>query len=684
ADGEEAKPGAHAGLEDADYYRVSAKKGQRISAEIEGMRLGTIFFDPYLAILDSRRFELATSDDAPLLKQDAFVSVIAPSDGEYTILVRESAYEGNNNCRYRLHIGHFPRPAAIYPPAANPGKETTFNIIGDPAGDYQITATPSGKEGTNFSLFVNRDGLSSPSPNPVLLSNLPYSNEKEPNNYSKEALPPLAAPCAFHGIISKKNDVDWFKFTAKKGQNLSIRVLARSLRSPLDSVLILRDAKGKQLARNDDQGALDSVINFRPPADGDYFINVRDHLRKGGPSYTYRIEIDVRKPALSITLPEARRNDSQLRKPICIPQGNRYAAVVNITRSNTGCDCTLSADSLPQGVTMRHSPAPRGANNMIVFFEAQPEAPIAGGLHHFRVRDAKPGSTVQGDWLEIIHHIVINNTGNFHSTRDDRITVAVTEEAPFHVDLHTPPVPIVRNGTTKLRVTIRRKPGFDAPVTVTLPWKPNGIGSPTQIVIPKGKSETFYDINANNEAAIGTHQIVVCAESNTPAGPVMVSSALVPLTISEPFVSASMAISSTIPGENTAMVCKLEHHKPIQGSARIILHGLPHGVKTKEQTINASTKEIIFPLEVSKDAPKGNHNTIFCQIIPMQNGHPIPHSTGQGGTLKINPPPPKPKALSKAKSNKPAPKPADKTAEKKAPKPKKPLSRLEQLRQQKK
>ena len=61
--------------EDVDYFVVDAKKGQRISAEIEGMRLGVTMFDPYIAILDSKRFELITADDTPLLKQDAAASI---------------------------------------------------------------------------------------------------------------------------------------------------------------------------------------------------------------------------------------------------------------------------------------------------------------------------------------------------------------------------------------------------------------------------------------------------------------------------------------------------------------------------------------------------------------------------------------------------------------------------------
>ena len=56
--------------EDVDYFVVEAKKGERITAEVEGIRLGITLFDPYVAILDAKRFELASSDDAALIWQD--------------------------------------------------------------------------------------------------------------------------------------------------------------------------------------------------------------------------------------------------------------------------------------------------------------------------------------------------------------------------------------------------------------------------------------------------------------------------------------------------------------------------------------------------------------------------------------------------------------------------------------
>lgn len=665
-----------AGKEDADFYRVKVSKGQRISAELEAIRLGRILFDPYLAILNARKELMASADDTALLRQDAYVSVIAPDDGEYLIMVREASYEGNSKCRYRLHVGGFSRPAAVYPPAAIPDVNAEFRMIGDPTGDYTVEATPMGEEGSHYKLFVQRNGMSSPSPNRVLVSSLPFADEHEPNGESKHATPiePLAVPCAFHGIISKKDDVDWFRFSAKKGDNLRVRVRARSLRTPLDSVLILRDANGKQLGRNDDQGGLDSIIDFKPAADGEYFLNVRDQLGNGGPDYVYRVEIAHREPSLSAAIPIGKRYDSQYRKMINVPRGNRYATVVNISRQNISCECELKADSLPPGVSMKHSAAPKSANNFLAVFEASADAPISGGLHRFTISDANPESKVHGRLKETIDFAQQNNVGVFHSVHDDRIAVAVIDEAPFHIDLKVPPVPIVQNGATRLKVTLRRSPGFEEAVKVTLPWKPPGLGAPTDITIPKGEREAFYEINASGDAATGNYKICAVAQAQTEKGEVVVSSLLQKLTVAEPLVSMSLEMASTVPGQDTVFIGKVEHHGAIQGQAKVILHGLPHGVTTPSRAISAKTGEVHFKLKVAEDAAKGKHNAVFCQILPIKNGYEIAHNTGHGGTLMINPPPPQ------KKSEKPNSADDKKSI---AAKPSKPLSRLEQLRQRK-
>ena len=116
--------------EDVDYFAVEAKKGERITAEIEGLRLGLTFFDPYVAILDTKRFELARSDDAPLVRQDCICSIVAPEDGTYIIEVRETSFAGNGSCLYRLHVGRYPRPTAVLPAGRQAGRDAGSAVAG--------------------------------------------------------------------------------------------------------------------------------------------------------------------------------------------------------------------------------------------------------------------------------------------------------------------------------------------------------------------------------------------------------------------------------------------------------------------------------------------------------------------------------------------------------------------------
>jgi len=664
--------------EDADYYLLQCKKGQRLSVEVEGMRLGRILFDPYVAILNKDRFELAASDDTALLFRDCAASIVVPEDGPYTVLVRESSYQGTGACQYRLHVGEFPRPTAVYPPGVRPGDSLEFTFVGDPTGNL-VSKLEIPRERQIFRAFIRNGEWFAPSGIPVRISPLPYHNEVEPNEGSKEATPPEAppVPVAFHGIVSKKEDKDWFRFAAKKGQKLRARVFARQLRSPLDPYIIVRkEGDSKQIGNNDDagNGDPDSRLDFEIPEDGIYNINIRDQLYSSGPDYTYRIEIAERSPSLSATLPYATRNDSQKWKMICVPRGNRVGRVVNLSRSNIGCDLDLGAATLPSGVSLDRDTASRSINTMPVIFEATPEAEIAGALYHLHVKDPKSGLT--GAFTESIHHIEVNNAGTFHSYHDERITIAVIEEAPFELNLEVPPVPLVKNGTMNLKITAKRHPDFKEAIKITLPWRPPGVSAPSSVTIPKEKNEAVMGINANGGAAVAKWRIFVTGEATCSKGPLFVSSSLQPIEIADPYVGGKIELAATELGQNTDLVCTIAVHKEFEGEAQINLNGLPHGVSTEELTINKESKEITFPLAVSKEAKKGKTSNIFCTVVITENGHPIRGTAMGGGVLRIDPPPPAPKKPVVAKKE--PPKPAETKPVKKR------LSRLEQLRLQSK
>ena len=309
--------------EDVDYFVVAAKKGQRISAEIEAMRLGTFMFDPYIAILDSKRFELAASDDAPLVYQDSVASVVAPEDGNYIIEVRESAYGGNGNCRYRLHVGHFPRPTAVYPAGGKIGEEIEVKFLGDPTGVLSQKFKLPAQVEENYGLLASDATGVAPSENVFRL--FPHGNvlEAEPNDDFKTPTP-AELPLAFNGIIEKADDVDCFKFSAKKGQTYEVECYARRIRSALDPVVNLYYADGRRITGNDDSRGPDSYFRFGVPADGEYILRINDHLGRGGADFVYRVEFTPVEPQLTLGIPRVTRY-SQDRQTIYVPKGNRFA-----------------------------------------------------------------------------------------------------------------------------------------------------------------------------------------------------------------------------------------------------------------------------------------------------------------------------------------------------------------------
>ena len=172
--------------EDVDYFSVECKKGQRLSVEIEGMRLANqTVFDPAIAILNSKRFEIAACDDSAFAAQDGVMSVIIPEDGTYIIQVRETSYGGNGECRYRLHVGTFPRPVACIPAGGKLGEEVEVTFLGDAGGPVKQKIKLPTTLDPNFGIFMQDAGGISPSPLPFRLSTLGNYVETGPSELAK-------------------------------------------------------------------------------------------------------------------------------------------------------------------------------------------------------------------------------------------------------------------------------------------------------------------------------------------------------------------------------------------------------------------------------------------------------------------------------------------------------------------
>ncbi len=324
--------------EDVDYYLVTVKKGQRISVELEGIRLGMppnngTFFDPFVAVLDLKRFELSRCDDAALLQQDCLCCIAAPEDGQYVIEVRESSYGGSDLCKYRLHVGEFPRPTAVLPAGGQAGESLQVRWIGDALGEWTTPLTIATDSGPDDELWAQDAQGMAPSPLRIRVNAWPNVLEVEPNEGGENATL-FTAPAALNGSIDRPGDVDVYKFSAKKGETYDVRVYARqTLRSRLDSVLVITRSNGAAVGDNDDSGGPDSYLRFQAPEDDEYRVIIRDQLSDGAPDFVYRVEVAPVVPSLTLSLPE---RIQYVPVTVSVPRNNRMAVMVNAARANFG------------------------------------------------------------------------------------------------------------------------------------------------------------------------------------------------------------------------------------------------------------------------------------------------------------------------------------------------------------
>jgi len=662
--------------EDVDYYVVEAKKGDRIAVEVEGMRLGTTQFDPYVAILDSKRFELASADDSPLLVQDCLATAIASEDGKYFIEVRESSYAGNGNCRYRMHVGNFPRPTAVYPAGGKVGDDVEVTFIGDAAGDftqkYKLPAEPIDEYG----LVAGTGDSLAPSANTFRLSTVGNTLEVEPNN-DRTTATPSEFPSAFNGILQEAGDQDFFKFTAKKGEQFDVECFGRRVRSPIDPVMYLYDANGRGIASNDDSRGPDSYFRFNVPADGEYTLMVRDHLQRGGADYVYRVEFLPRQPSLALSIPRVERY-GQYRQQIFVARGNRFATTMNLSRQNFGGELVLDPPTLPEGVTLHHEKVPANMSVMPLVFEAAQDAPLGGGLFDFVARHAE-NPEIRGGFSNTSDFIVGSpGQSRYYTKTVNRLPIVVVEELPYKINLVAPKVPIAHNGAMQLKVVVDKKEGWDENVVVQFPFRPPGISARSSITIPKGQNEGLYPINANSKAAVGEWKVIAVAWANV-GGNAFSASELTPLEISEEYINLTLNRAATEQGQTTEIACKVELGKEFDGAATVKLVGLPNKAEAEPVEVKKDSQEVIFKVTTDMTTPAGRHKNIFAQVTIPMNGEQIVHNTGSTELRVDKPLPPK------VDAPKPAAKPAVAAAKPVAPaeKPERRLTRLEMLRLEK-
>lgn len=667
--------------EDVDYYRVSLKKGQRLSVEVDGLRLGYTVFDPYVAIIDKNRFEKASSDDTILHRQDGYCSYVAEEDGDYTVMIRESSYRGSGNSYYRLHIGSYRRPDVVFPAGGKIATKTKVRFI-EKDGSFEEEAQLPAEIDPDYMMF-SKTQEPAPSGNPFRLVTFDNAFEAEPNEDQAKATQVPASPIALNGIIEKPGDIDYFKLPLKKGMTVEVQAFAQSIGSPLDSVVNVYNAKGGSLSGNDDGGGrrrLDSKFKVSIPADGDYYVRVTDHLERGGPNFVYRIELITAEPEVFFASPQYTVNDNNYRQFIPVPKGGRYATLVNVTRNNVSGDFKFDVQNMPQGVKLLTDVVPKDIGSAPLLFEAAPEAPLGHQVVPISLTAVDPNVKTRGK-LRQEFDVVRNGNVVYYTQIEDRLPVAVVEEAPYSLEIVKPAVPLVNNGILELKVAAKRKEGFKAPIRVFMIWKPNGVSALGEQTIPEGQNECTFQLDANSAAPAGKWNFTVMGEADGGSGRIYNASPFTEVETAPAYLTApAIPLVAVEQGKEAVMVAKLEHLQPFEGEASAQVLGVPDTIPIESAKITKDTKEVAFKVKTTDKSPIGKQGNLFVRVdVPVKGTNTTTiHRIALGSILRIDAPrkvvtPPPAAPVVAAAKPKETPKPAA------APAPKV-LSRLEQLR----
>ncbi len=475
---------------EADRYWFQAHQGRELVIAASARELIPYladavpgWFQAVLTLYDANGNELAYDDDYRF-HPDPVIHYTVPKDGEYTIEIRDALYRGREDFVYRIAIGELPFVTSAFPLGGRAGSKTTVQLTGWNLPVNKMTMNAKGRAPGVYPLA---------NPAVFMVDTLPEGFEKEPNN-SPSAAQRVKLPIIMNGRIDRPGDWDVFRFQGRAGQAMVAEVYARRLDSPLDSVLKLTDATGKQLAFNDDYedpGAglethhADSRILTTLPANGTYYLYLGDAQQKGGPEYTYRLRIGAPRPDFDLRVTPSSINASGgMTVPITVHA---------VRKDGFSGDIALALKGAPRGFTLIGGLLPAGRDEVRLTLTVPPQPqpePLSLSV--------EGRATIQGhevSRLAVPAEDMMQAFAYRHLVPASDLKVAVRRGAALRTPIRVvsqQPLEIPAGGTARFQVQVPTLPANFAPrISYELSEPPEGIalrgaspgGDGTEIVL---------------------------------------------------------------------------------------------------------------------------------------------------------------------------------------------------------
>jgi hypothetical protein len=396
---------------------------------------------------------------------------IAPADGECQVRIHDVRFQGGQAYVYRLTITADPYVERFFPLGGKRGSTIKLELAGQGVPESIAVNLPS---------IPGSDFLYQPSLTRRAQQGLLLELDDLPEYLDKQK--PVFLPAIFNGRIEKSGNVDSWTWTAKKGDAFVFDLRAARLGSPLDGLMTIHDASGKELTRGESTpGQPDALVTFTVPADGTYSVQVRDRFRsRGGPEFSYRLRAD-RPPTA----------DFQLWFPTDALTVNRKGVGklrINVQRhGKLNESIALTADGLPAGVTISGTTIPSGQNGVDLVFKADDKAAI--GISHLTIT-----GTVKVNGKEISRKAKLIVPRGAPAL--DNVLLSVALPTPFKIKGEYI-MGFAPRGTIHKRKYKIERGGYTGPIVVSLADRQarhlQGANGPT-IIVPPGQSEFTYEV----------------------------------------------------------------------------------------------------------------------------------------------------------------------------------------------
>ena len=595
-----------ADAETADYFKFTAKAGERVSFEVLGRRLGSAL-DPQITLLDGRTGRELTggyNNDAPGLQTDPRLSYTFKTAGEYLIEVRDTLYRGGPDFWYHLRMGDFPCATTPLPMAARRGSQLAVSFAGSQVENISPVEITVPQDPTLQTIWVAPKGANGLYGWPVALAVSDHEEllEHEPNNDPAHANR-VNVPGGITGRFLTSGDIDYYVFSAKKGSTYAIEAQTLELYSPSEVYLALKDSKGNQLAATNPQTAPRLV--FKPPADGDYFVTVEHLLYWSGPAESYRLTITPDEPGFELSAGLDRFD---------VHPG--ASAVVPIWAVRKGYTGPIEVQVIGHPDISGHITIPPGqpaaANQPAGTLFLTASSAIPPGPYELAIQGSATINNRTVLQLANLRSVVSRELGGLPFPPRNLLTqigLAVTQRAPFTLSAHVDH-PVAARGLP-LAITLRatRIAGFSDEIAISPVAMPQNVTAAVKS-IPKGQDETQIRLTPAANAPLGQFAIGFAGKAKFQNKEFNVISHPIYLELALPFeLAVEPQLVQVIQG-GKAQISARATRKAYQGPIVVELRGLPANVTAAKATIAMGQTTADIEVKAGQNAALGDKNDL--------------------------------------------------------------------------